>query len=136
MRNTGSFGATDYCELGTKFKGAHIKVFCWWIALKVNEVSKGSAPHLNCFRSKLSQDLEFKMFRNYRAGIISSKHLPKEDPVLRIMNMCCWSLARAIQAMDSGGIILSENDATAPRLNIESKHFVFIRILHKRSEIQ
>ena len=50
--------------------------------------------------------------------LILSEHPPKEDPVLRIMNVCCWSLARAIQIMDAGGIILAEDDAVATRLNL------------------
>ena len=40
-----SFGNDDYCELSSKFKAAHVKTICWFIAFKLGELSKGSAPH-------------------------------------------------------------------------------------------
>ena len=47
MANCGSFGHEEYPELGTRFKAAHIKIMCWWIAVKVQELARDSeAQHL------------------------------------------------------------------------------------------
>ena len=42
VSNCGSFGQDDYCELGSRFKGQHIKTMVWWVAQKVQEVTRGS----------------------------------------------------------------------------------------------
>lgn len=47
VANCGSFGHEEYPELGTRFKAAHIKIMCWWIAVKVQELARDSeAQHL------------------------------------------------------------------------------------------
>ena len=42
VANCGSFGLEEYPELGTRFKAAHVKIMCWWIALKIQELSQQS----------------------------------------------------------------------------------------------
>eukprot|EP00435_Cladocopium_sp_Y103_P011495 s710_g3.t1 len=57
VSNCGSFGQDDYCELGSRFKAQHVKTMVWWIAQKVQEVTKDSdayAPVMSCrIHSKL-----------------------------------------------------------------------------------
>ena len=43
-KNCGSFGVDEYCEVGSKFKAAHVKVMSWWIAWKLEELSRASVP--------------------------------------------------------------------------------------------
>ena len=42
VTNCGSFGSDDYCELGSRFKAAHIRVMVWWVACKVQQLTKTS----------------------------------------------------------------------------------------------
>ena len=42
VTNCGSFGSDDYCELGSRFKAAHIRVMVWWIAHKVQQLTENS----------------------------------------------------------------------------------------------
>ena len=57
VTNCGSFGQDDYCELGSRFKGQHIKTMVWWVAQKVEEVTRNSAAYaafMSCrFHSKI-----------------------------------------------------------------------------------
>lgn len=45
VSNCGSFGADDYCELGSRFKAQHVKVMVWWTAYKVGKLTSGSDAH-------------------------------------------------------------------------------------------
>ena len=42
VSNLNSFGKDDYAELGTTFKGAHVKTMVWWLARKTQAVSDAS----------------------------------------------------------------------------------------------
>lgn len=42
VTNCGSFGSDDYFELGSRFKAAHIRVMVWWVAYKVQQLTKKS----------------------------------------------------------------------------------------------
>ena len=58
VANCGSFGHEEYPELGTRFKAAHIKIMCWWIAVKVQELAKDSeAQHLKTYGPNFSHHL-------------------------------------------------------------------------------
>ena len=37
-----TFGAKEYAEIGSRFKAAHVKTFCWWVAVKVSELAKST----------------------------------------------------------------------------------------------
>lgn len=53
-----SFGGDDYCEVSSKFKAAHIKVMCWWIAWKFGALCRASVPK----RKKLQNFGYFSVF--------------------------------------------------------------------------
>jgi hypothetical protein len=39
----------------------------------------------------------------------------KEDPIVLHLQLCCWSLARAIEIMDCSGLVMTRDEATEPR---------------------
>lgn len=46
VANCGSFGTEDFCELGSRFKAAHIKIMVSWVAGKVQELTQNTDSRL------------------------------------------------------------------------------------------
>lgn len=42
--NCGSYGDSEYAELGSTFKASHVKYMVWWIAYKVECLAAENAP--------------------------------------------------------------------------------------------
>lgn len=53
VSNCGSFGAEDYCELGSRFKAQHIKVMTWWVAYKLGKITQDSVTCLNLEKARV-----------------------------------------------------------------------------------
>ena len=49
--NCGTFGVSDYPELGTRFKAAHVKTMCWWVGYKLEELSRESESYMHSLHS-------------------------------------------------------------------------------------
>ena len=48
---SGTFGVSDYPELGTRFKAAHVKTMCWWVGYKLEELSRESESYMHSLHS-------------------------------------------------------------------------------------
>ena len=89
-------GTEEYAELSTRWKGSHVKLMLWWLAIKCGEAAE-QRPTDTC------------MF-NTVCGLL---HVLEntEEVVLQVLATCTWSLQKAIEVMDASGLVLSRVDA-------------------------
>lgn len=87
----------DYPEVGTKFKAAHIKVMCWWIAYKVEQLRQ---KHVACLQRPISCQN-----RPPQARLASHE-------IFKVLSACTWSFARVMYIMDESSLLMSETDAS------------------------
>ena len=84
VSNCGSFGADDYCELGSRFKAQHVKVMTWWVAYKLGKIIRDSVTCLNLEKAGFCKDevLFNKLFELpfHHALCVSDSHSPIHVP--------------------------------------------------------
>lgn len=120
LSNCGSFGTEDYCELGSRFKAAHIRVMVWWVAFKVRQLTNNTAPQFGTLYNCIMYFMPV-----YRLGKPQSpwprvrQVSSQEDQVLRLLAACSYSLAQAQDLMDSAGLILSPHEAAVACLHCD-----------------
>jgi hypothetical protein len=49
VSNLGTFGNEEYAELGSRFKGSHVKRMVWWLAKKTQKISDQRRGHDSWF---------------------------------------------------------------------------------------
>lgn len=85
-------GTEDYAELSTRWKGSHIKLMLWWLAVKCGEAAE----------QKPTDACSTRWFDVRKSA---------QEVVLQVLATCTWALQKAIEVMDGSGLVLSPMDA-------------------------
>ncbi|CAK8985783.1 unnamed protein product [Durusdinium trenchii] len=79
------------------------------------EVNESDEQFLKKVSFNMRQDCKDHKFSLHRNRSPSCEHLDQEDGEMQLLNVCAFSLAKAIELIDNSGLILSSEEASEPR---------------------